>query len=81
MTDWQPIETAPKDGTTVLLAYKDELLIGWYQDEQRIRHGQVISSTKKWTGYGVFDRIYPSTSEPPPEPTHWMPLPKPPEVK
>jgi hypothetical protein len=59
--DWQPIETAPRDGTRVLLTlkYDDEPIIGrtvariWCTDEET------------WEG-GWHKEI---------EPTHWMPLP------
>ena len=63
MSDWQPIETAPRDGTSVLLmtGLKDWLdndvpSVGWYSK----MHG--------WVGHGASGNI----------PTNWMPLPTPP---
>ena len=68
---WQPIETAPKDGEAVLLwcpadeDWQSFVTSGWYES-------------------GIFDRRwYACTDEQPmePQPTHWMPLPAPPEIK
>ena len=59
---WRPIETAPKDGTDILLGF--EPAIGW----QRIGKawgGQWVSA---WNHHPIHD-----------QPTHWMPLPEPPE--
>ena len=61
---WQPIETAPKDGTEVLL------IISAYNDPSRGR-AYVIA---RWEWGGWIDdeeiSIHP--------PTHWRPLPQPP---
>lgn len=62
--DWQPIETAPRDGSRVLLATDGDVTSGqfisgewcladWARDEQ---------GASFWLG----------------DPTHWMPLPDPP---
>lgn len=62
---WQPIETAPKDGTRIL-SYSDQegvQCISWWRDGD--------TSWSEWCspdGYTVFD------------PTHWMPLPEPPRA-
>lgn len=73
MSEWQPIETAPRDGTKVLLivvgyepavgAYYER---GWdYQEEgdfvQEAHYTEWCETTGPW------------------EPTHWMPLPAPPK--
>jgi len=63
MSDWQPIETAPKDGTNVLLAWpyiSRCAIMGYYHPECR----QWLEAGAGWTGYSSH---YP--------PTHWMPLP------
>ena len=70
--EWQPIETAPKDGTHVLLFYphyKLPVCIGNYIQTERREHGVVIYqkeywSSRSWLEIGDI-----------PEPTHWMPLP------
>lgn len=77
---WQPIETAPKDGITILVwcKYADAPMVGSFKD------------------YGRGERFYPSTEgyevgcgaycyggsvqgERENEPTHWMPLPEAPK--
>ena len=68
MTDWQPIESAPRDGTPVLLYLND---------------GQFMSMTTARFSYGQWSLIetggYASDSDVWPDPTHWMPLPEPPK--
>lgn len=66
MSDWQPIDTAPKDGTLILMADGGSVLCGlWSKDESgwvdgsRDRNGELVT----WDA------------------THWMPLPAPPEAK
>ena len=59
MTDWQPIETAPMDGTDVLVWCGGTMFIACME-----------------VGRWFFDRTDYSVK---PLPTHWMPLPAPPE--
>jgi hypothetical protein len=68
MSDWQPIETAPKDGSAILLwpgakIWTDQMTpaIGWYARG----FGWTCSSA------GASGDIA----------THWMPLPEPPRVE
>jgi hypothetical protein len=61
---WQPIETAPKDGTEILSAVKGT--------------NQVL--IVRWEGIGSADRgewFYDNDGYT--WPTHWMPLPEPPK--
>jgi hypothetical protein len=63
---WQPIETAPMNGTDVLLYEKGSLraVMGyWYEDP----NNRGLSSW--WVEGGQCTA----------SPTHWMPLPNPPE--
>lgn len=68
MSNWQPIEMAPKDGTRVLLfcpnAPKESrrVAVDWYRQ---------ASDAAGFTGWGKFNPIYWP-------PTHWMLLPEPP---
>ena len=66
MSDWQPIETAPKDGTVVFL-YWPTMSITRYP-AAGMHHGDEYG----WEMY--VDRDYGEIF-----PTHWMPLPAPPE--
>lgn len=78
MSSWQPIETAPTDGTPVL---------GW-NAEYGARETRSVTYTPGSPGFeaGRTDRWW-RWSEPKNswlmawDPTHWMPLPPPPEVK
>jgi hypothetical protein len=66
---WQPIETAPKDGVTPVLAYRRTALGGYC----------VVAQFVHWQGGGSnwcqrVDRGFVGINPP----THWMPLPEPP---
>jgi hypothetical protein len=80
MADWQPIETAPKDGTEIILYRPSDehrsakRWISWWYDKTETQYGRITYEVHEWWG-GTF------LSDPerrPPEPTHWMPLPEPP---
>lgn len=64
MADWLPIETAPKDGTWVLLYHKYARISDWYFDGVT------------WTNDHIEWRPDDHRST---NPTHWQPLPAPPE--
>ena len=76
MGEWQPIETAPKDGTPVLFANYDAMCL-------------LTGAPHVWAGRydklgGEDDELmmhecsYAATNENG-DPTHWMPLPNPPK--
>jgi hypothetical protein len=74
---WQPIESAPKDGTLFLGAtYQWVATICWRSDGYCKLEGRPIDGYFQH-GMGIgpiareFDRTY--------QPTHWMPLPEPPK--
>ena len=79
---WQPINTAPKDGTRVLLVQGDLIGVGrWHLEESG--HWATISEkggkrTQEWedTSSGWWEDVPQDMYEP----THWMPLPAPPTV-
>lgn len=62
---WQPIETAPKDGTYILGT--------WIDAESNYRN---IIKIAYHTGYCIWDS---NCHWPKCEPTHWMPLPEDPQ--
>ena len=78
MSDWQPIDTAPKDGTWILLG-------GGRTDDEK---GDRSIAVGQWTNYlngsetewhwqfAWYDGGYYGFYE---EPTHWMQLPKAPD--
>lgn len=84
--DWQPIETAPKDGTTVLLyglIYQEHksMAVGKWIDESydelvevERKGNRVISEwVKQDRGHWDAAGMY--------DPTHWMPPPAPPDME
>ena len=78
---WQPIKTAPKDGTVVLLFYHEctRANVGRFIDRQIIEYGVPKESVTFWRVIenNWVDRHWGDW----PTPTHWMPLPKPPKVR
>lgn len=62
---WQPIETAPKDGTHILI-------FGTFDNMLYPKEEQVVGQYSRgwWSGNRVLSHV-----------THWMPLPRLPEAK
>lgn len=68
---WQPLDTAPKDGTKILLGrfvprdkYNGRIRVDWWHDGKK----------NDFIGFGEFNtRYWPAT--------HWMPLPDPPQAE
>lgn len=70
MSDWQPIQTAPKDGTPILL--------GWNNVAGRdVAIGQFGSAAEFEGVWGFIDAVFDFVPLDP-QPTHWVPLPPPP---
>lgn len=73
MSTWQPIETAPKDGTYVLLFYPDyrkKVWVGSYYNNETYCHGKLRNKSEGWNnGADRLALIKESL------PTHWMHLP------
>ena len=75
--EWQPIETAPKDGSSILIYDPDDghgageepvIYVCYWKEGMSRRRG----ITGSWTE--ADGEMYTTFI-----PTHWMPLPKPPE--
>jgi len=64
--NWQPIETAPKDGTDLLLFYPSSDGEAPFIDVNRWLDWPREMNAYSWTTGGV-------------NPTHWMPMPEPPK--
>ena len=74
--DWQPIETAPKDGTEVLLfgEFDNMAVAEWDHGDEAWVFAVTdveIPGAPKGTMFCSYFR----------DPTHWMPLPVPPDVE
>lgn len=73
MSDWQPIETAPKDGTDILVTVGTGgrcHVVAWLDE-----HGEPSAEYGWWR---VDDNKHGPYSLRGASPTHWMPLPDPP---
>lgn len=72
MSNWQPIKTAPRDGTIILV------YLPWPHKSYRVRQasygGQNSNKPNQW--YIYFNRSDARYIDI--EPTHWMPFPNPP---
>lgn len=73
---WQPIETAPMDGTDVLLAWPSgRVTVSRWVHTETYRYGVKKSEDKywdtPWVSLSLTDKSFP---------THWMPLPPLPDV-
>lgn len=78
---WRPIETAPRDGTHVILAFgQDGVMEGWWED------GDPGPYPWKFVDRGVSGSPFAGgealngAREVRGGPSHWQPLPKPPEA-
>jgi hypothetical protein len=80
--EWQDINTAPKDGTTVLI-YATEIRlkniygIGYYIE--KLPFNVLVGRYVDYYWDTISVESYFSTSVLGVQPTHWMPLPNPPE--
>lgn len=72
--EWQPIETAPMDGTYILIYQHNKMYADYEHTIYVAKYRTDYLNNPEWVEamgeeYICFD------------PTHWMPLPKPPEGK
>ena len=69
---WQAIETAPKDGTKILLACQEQITIGWWDTNKYAKKPRPY-----WSSIHAY--LYGRTWARANQPTAWQPLPQPPE--
>ena len=71
--DWQPIETAPKDGESWIIAWDGKLVLPliWHDADEFETYTGWCSGSKYWGG-----TLYDGVNEVSQQPTHWMPLPE-----
>lgn len=79
MTGWQPIETAPKDGTRIRLAWDQH---DWATADGIFRDGEWIAAPLFYSdGQSEPGKPYLCFREHRVNPTLWMPLPEPPALR
>lgn len=69
MSDWMPIETAPKD-EKCLIVINDQVYFGYWRDDK-------YAKTPRPYWGGEFETIWGTREARLNKPTQWMPLPKP----
>lgn len=72
--EWRPIETAPKNGSTIMIAMSPTgpvWMAHWRTYPEPGMNEWTIDQVVGWTRVGFCDAAL--------EPTHWMPLPPPPQ--
>jgi hypothetical protein len=72
LLEWQSIETAPRDGTPVVLFvpnFDRKVHLGYFVDAEDFRYGKSVSKRAYWA-IGVVSFMRDEA-----EPTHWLPLP------
>lgn len=77
---WQPIETAPKDGRRVLVTWEDQIRAAYWDGDFGTSYDEATDTVTQigaWTDGAVLSFNYEETHSY--HPTHWMPLPDPPE--
>lgn len=67
--EWQPIETAPKDGTEIIVFMPDA-----YNQIEIVAFSSDGASGEAWCSARCVDGLEAGI------PTHWMPLPSPPKA-
>lgn len=72
MSEWQPIKTAPRDGTPVLIWDNGVYRAHWSEEA----HDYKFEDYPGWQIFDCEDGFYSVASK---SPTHWMPLPEPPK--
>lgn len=78
--DWQSMETAPKDGTRILVwvpGLNHSVCIAAWFEQTTTELGVVKSQYAEWN----YSNWWKLGQEDRPQPTHWMPLPEAPETK
>ena len=73
-TGWQPIETAPKSINEEILLYAPDYHRGYVIGIWYGGHAAIPKDEEHWKDVRGWCEIEPA-------PTHWMPLPKPPQIK
>jgi hypothetical protein len=77
-TEWQPIETAPRDRTNVLLFGERGVDYGFWEGGSPAQYECGVMTDPGMEAGWWSEHYYPGS---PQQPTHWMPLPSAPEAR
>ena len=84
MSEWQPIKTAPKDGTLIWLGSTEAMRLGfWTQGKEFENHGTIDGGWRDMSTAEEEARTGKTgmQSDLHFAPTHWQPTPKPPKME
>ena len=76
--NWQPIETAPKDGTMLLLTNGRQVFPGWWDESYDGFPWIIVDMAARCVSEGGQTAALGNAANEG-YPTHWMPLPPPPK--
>lgn len=80
MSEWQPIETAPKDGTLIILWDSNrELAVSGHWHSEPARDDPSNGYEHAWSWWVSSNDTIMWDGGPDDIPTHWTPLPEPPK--
>ena len=79
MSEWQPIDTAPKDGTIVLGYFDNDDETFFMSHIMWVKNGEMVCGGNENDGLVGPQKWFSLLSRRGVEPTHWMPLPAPPK--
>lgn len=80
VSEWQPIETAPKDGTRILATNGSRVFIAYWIENASVNPTEGPEEPH-WIEFECEDYWYSVHLFGSAAPTHWMPLPAPPVDK
>jgi hypothetical protein len=85
VSEWQPIETAPKDGSRIILfwpSFDGWTDFGWWKDNPRLKHCSEIDGIQVSADYfsNSTEMDDYEMAKDGNGPTHWMPMPNPPRT-
>jgi hypothetical protein len=75
---WLPIQLAPKDGTRIMLWCGDEIEIGYWSISGWVQRSEGSPLGKQDGAWIIYENRSDTIEL---APTHWMPLPEPPNVE
>jgi hypothetical protein len=78
--EWLPIESAPKDGTIILLASGEQMVSARWRDSIPERKSVIGEYTFWFTETPAMWEVVDGRAMTVVEPTHWQPLPEPPRA-